>query len=123
MRRIIGFLKLFRYDLLVMLAAMGHRDTPRRIKLLLLAAALYLVSPVDLIPDAIPLAGVMDDVLIVPAAVCGLTRLLPDHVRRDAEWKAERVSRYMPVFVIAASLVVLAWAALFLYGIYKLIAG
>ena len=77
MRRILTFLKLFRYDLLVMLVAIKHRDTPRNVKGLLLAAILYLLSPIDLLPDAIPLAGVIDDVVIVPAAVMGLTKCCP----------------------------------------------
>ena len=50
MRRILTFLKLFRYDLLVMLVALKHRDTPRNVKGLLIAAILYLVSTIDLIP-------------------------------------------------------------------------
>ena len=69
MRRILTFLKLFRYDLLVMLVALKHRDTPRNVKGLLIAAILYLVSPIDLIPDAVPLAGIIDDAVFVPAVV------------------------------------------------------
>ncbi|MBO6203168.1 MAG: DUF1232 domain-containing protein, partial [Selenomonas sp.] len=84
MRRILTFLKLFRYDLLVMLVALKHRDTPRNVKGLLIAAILYLVSPIDLIPDAVPLAGIIDDAVIVPAVVMGLTNMLPAHVRYQA---------------------------------------
>ena len=68
MRRILTFLKIFRYDLVVMLIALRHRDTPRRVKGLLALAILYLVSPIDLIPDTIPLVGILDDAVIVPAA-------------------------------------------------------
>ncbi|MBP3780622.1 MAG: DUF1232 domain-containing protein [Selenomonas sp.] len=121
MRRILTFLKLFRYDLLVMLVALKHRDTPKNVKGLLLAAILYLLSPVDLLPDAIPLAGVIDDVVIVPAAVMGLTKMLPRHVRYQAEEQAGRMLRYMPVIMAAASLFVLCWVALLIYGLYRLI--
>lgn len=123
MRRILSFLKIFRYDLLVLLAALRHRDTPLRIKGLLIAAVLYLISPVDLIPDTIPLAGWVDDMVIVPTAICGLTNMLPSHVRQYAERKADRVTRYMPVLLIAASLFVLCWIGLFVYGVYRLICG
>lgn len=123
MRRILSFLKLFRYDLIVLLAALHHRDTPRWIKGLLAAAVLYLLSPVDLIPDAIPLAGLADDMVVVPAAVCGLTNMLPPHVRQYAELKAERVMRYTPALMIAASLFVLCWMSLMVYGAYRLICG
>lgn len=121
MRRFLSFLKLFRYDLLVLLSALRHRDTPRRIKGILALAVIYLVSPIDIIPDAVPLAGVLDDMVIVPAAICGLTNMLPAHVRWDAERKAERICRYMPLLLIAASLFVLLWVGLLVYGVYRLV--
>lgn len=120
MRRILTFLKIFRYDLLVMLVALRHRDTPKQIKGLLIVAILYLVSPIDLIPDTIPVLGIMDDAVIVPAAVCGLTRLLPGHVRYYAEHRADQIIRYVPVMMLIASLVVLAWLGLLAYGLFKL---
>lgn len=120
MRRFLSFLKLFRYDLIVLLTALGHRDTPRRIKGMLALAVIYLVSPADIIPDAVPLAGILDDMVLVPAAVCGLTNMLPAHVRREAEQKAERIARYMPLLMIGASLFILLWVGLFVYGVYRL---
>ena len=54
MKRLLLFFKLFRHDLIVILLAMRNRRTPKEIKALLIAAGLYLISPIDLIPDAIP---------------------------------------------------------------------
>ena len=122
MRRFLSFLKLFRSDLIVLLTALRHRDTPRRIKAMLGLAVVYLVSPIDIIPDTVPLAGILDDMVIVPAAVCGLTNMLPSHVRREAEMKAERIARYMPLLMIGASLFILLWVGLFVYGAYCLLA-
>ena len=121
MRRILTFLKLFRYDLLVMLVALKHRDTPRNLKGLLIAAIIYLVSPIDLIPDAIPLAGIIDDAVIVPAAVMGLTNMLPSHVRYQAEAQAGKMLRYMPAILFTATLFVVCWLGLVIYGLYRLI--
>lgn len=121
MRKILSFLKIFRYDLLVMLAAVRHPDTPRRVKGLLALAFIYLISPIDLIPDAIPLAGVVDDAVVVPAAVMGLKNLLPTHVRRYAEGQADAVSRYMPAVLIVASLFIFSWVFMIVYGLYRLI--
>lgn len=121
MRRILSFFKIFRYDLLVMLVALKHPDTPKKIKGLLALAVIYLLSPIDLIPDTIPLAGLIDDAVIVPTAVMGLTQLLPSHVRRYAESQADTISRYMPTVLILASLFVLSWVFLIFYGFYKLI--
>lgn len=121
MKRLLLFFKLFRHDLIVIILAMRNRRTPKEIKALLIAAGLYLISPIDLIPDAIPFLGILDDAMIVPATICGLTKLLPYDVRADAEAKANRISRYMPVMIILASLLVISWVGLIVYGIYKLI--
>lgn len=117
MRRIFSFLKLFRKDLIVMVLAIFHRDTPRRIKGLMLLAILYLLSPIDLIPDTIPVVGWLDDAVLVPAVICGLESLLPSHVRAYAEAKADKAAHVAPVFVVLASLFVLAWAILIIYGV------
>jgi len=85
MAKLLGFLKLFRKDLLIMLMAMRHPGTPKAIKGVMLAALLYLISPVDLIPDTIPFFGLMDDAVVLPAAVlrpgCSC---LPSQVRGTA---------------------------------------
>ena len=44
---------------------------------------LYLLSPVDLIPDVIPVLGVMDDIVLVPLAINWLLKRLPASLRRD----------------------------------------
>ena len=120
MNRILTFLKLFRRDILVMLLAVFHRDTPMKVRGLMLAAILYLLSPIDIIPDTIPLLGVMDDVILVPTAVYGLMNLLPEQVRRNSEDKASGLIRRGAVLVIAASIAVLLWLCLLIFGIYTL---
>lgn len=49
---------------------------------------LYLVSPIDLIPDTLPLLGVVDDLVIVPFAIRLLLSRLPLDIRLDAERRA-----------------------------------
>ncbi|BAL82113.1 hypothetical protein SELR_04050 [Selenomonas ruminantium subsp. lactilytica TAM6421] len=120
MKRILTFLKLFRYDLLVMLVALKHRDTPKKVKGLLVAAIIYLISPIDLVPDAIPLAGIIDDAVVVPTVVMGLTNILPSHVRHQAEDQAGKMLRYMPAILAAATLFVVCWLGLIIYGLYRL---
>lgn len=121
MSRFFFFFRLFRRDLLVMLYAMRHRGTPKGVKFLLLLAMLYLVSPVDLIPDTLPVVGWFDDAAIVPAAVCGLTSLLPRYVRTDCEAKAERLTRRAPWIILVASLLILAWVAFLIWLLYRVL--
>jgi len=58
--------------------------TPRTSKFLILAALAYLASPIDLIPDFIPVLGQLDDILIVPALIGLALRLVPPAVKNDA---------------------------------------
>jgi len=120
MGRLIGIFKLFRRDLIIMLLALKNRETPGKVKGLLIAALLYLIFPVDIIPDAVPLAGVLDDAIVVPLAVEGLMKLLPGQVRRESEAQAQYVLRYAPAIVAGASLFIILWLALIIFGIVKL---
>ncbi len=121
MARLLGFLKLFRKDLLIMLMAMRHPGTPKAIKGMMVAALIYLLSPVDFIPDTIPLLGLLDDAVILPAAVCGLLQLLPYRVRQDSEERAWQLERRLPYLLLGASLVVFLWVLLLIWALYSLI--
>ena len=56
--------------MLISLAA--DREVPRTAKLVLAAVAVYLVSPIDIIPDFIPLVGYLDDLLLAAVVVDGV---------------------------------------------------
>lgn len=62
---------------------MRHDRTPRLTRWLLGAALAYAVSPLDLIPDWVPLAGHLDDILIVPLLVWLSLRFVPAEVIAD----------------------------------------
>ena len=121
MGRIISILKLFRRDLIIMLLALKDRETPKSIKGLLVAALLYFLFPVDIVPDAIPILGMADDLIIVPAAVEGLLRMLPERVRREGEAKADHVMHYMPAVLAVATFIIVSWVILVIWGICMLI--
>jgi len=121
MWRLWALLKLFRRELVVMLLAMRHPGTPRGIKGAMLLAVLYLISPIDLIPDAIPVLGVMDDAIIVPAVIGTLLRLLPGQVRADSEAQAQQVARRMPYILLGASILIFLWVVLLIAAIYSLL--
>lgn len=57
--------------------------TPRQAKWALLALALYVASPIDPIPDFIPLIGHLDEIILVPLALARIRRLIPPAVWTD----------------------------------------
>lgn len=68
--------------------ALGHPEAPGWLKAGAAAIVLYLLSPIDLIPDLIPVLGVVDDLVIVPMALRWLLSRLPAHIRAHAESRA-----------------------------------
>jgi uncharacterized membrane protein YkvA (DUF1232 family) len=57
--------------------ALRHPEAPLWLKLGTALIALYVVSPIDLIPDVLPVIGVVDDLVIVPLAIRFLLKRLP----------------------------------------------
>lgn len=70
--------------------------------------AAYALSPVDLIPDFIPILGYLDDLIIVPAGIWFVVRLVPTTLmaefRDEATHRADR-----PISYIAATVIALLW--------------
>ena len=70
-------------DARLMWRALRHPNAPGWLKLGAAGVLLYVLSPVDLIPDVIPLIGVLDDIVVVPLAMRWLLGRLPAHLRAD----------------------------------------
>ena len=85
-----GFAKVLKRQAAAMKYAIEDPRTPRSAKLLGAAFMAYLLSPIDLIPDFIPVVGQLDDIVIVPAGFYLVWRLIPREVWRDAQARAER---------------------------------
>ncbi len=94
----------------VYLAARDPR-TPWAARLLAAAVAAYALSPIDLIPDVIPVLGLLDDLVLVPLGVALVVRLVPPAVMADARARAA-VLADRPVSRIAAAVIVGVWIAL-----------
>lgn len=91
----------------VWLAARDPR-TPLLAKVLALIVAAYAVSPIDLIPDFIPIIGYLDDLIIVPLGIMLVVRLIPAEVMREHRETAAQASR-RPVSCITAGVFILIW--------------
>jgi uncharacterized membrane protein YkvA (DUF1232 family) len=99
-------------DVLTLWFVRGHPDTPWTARLLAALVVAYAFSPIELIPDFIPVLGWLDDVILLPALIWLTVRLLPPHVRahgrQQAEaWLARREAR--PRSRVAAVVIVGLW--------------
>ncbi len=121
MKKLFAFFNIFRRDIVTMLIAIKNPRTPLKLKGILALAVIYLVSPVDFLPDAIPLAGIVDDMVVVPAAVYGVMNLLPASVRSDSEAKAAAVFRHVPLVVACVTIFIGLWLLLIVFGIYSFV--
>lgn len=84
---------------------------PWPIRLLALGVAAYALSPIDLIPDFIPILGYVDDLLIVPLGLWWVLRSLPTEVLVDSRALAATLLA-KPRNYFAAACFVLIWVAL-----------
>lgn len=97
------------------LAARDPR-VPWLARLLAIAVAAYALSPIDLIPDFIPLLGWLDDLIIVPLGLWAVRRLIPGPLWAELHGAAETASE-RPSSRAGMAFILLLWAAL-LYLIY-----
>ena len=97
-----------------------HPDTPWAARLLALAVAPYALSPIDLIPDFVPVLGYLDDLLLVPLGLLLVIRLTPESVLAACRARAETVLE-RPRSKAAAACIVVFWvlcAAALTYGLW-----
>lgn len=97
-------------ETLVLYLAARHPSTPWYARALAAGVAAYALSPIDLIPDFIPVIGYLDDLLIVPAGIALAIRLVPAPVMAECRARAEEAfAQGRPVSRAAAIAVVITW--------------
>ena len=106
--------KKIKRDIPAVFTALKDEETPIAAKILAAIVIVYALSPIDLIPDFIPVLGYLDDVILLPALIALTIKLIPDSVmercRNQAEnlWidgKPEKWYYAIPVVLIWALLI------------------
>ena len=124
--RLEGWARTLRRDAHAVWLAARDPRMPRHLRWLALATVAYALSPIDLIPDAIPLLGLLDDLIVVPLGLALVLRLAPAELvaecrRRaaadiaagaDGERAAGRLGATLVVVTWLASAALLAWLLL-----------
>ena len=107
--------QLKQHTLTVYFAARDPR-MPLAVRLLALLVAAYALSPIDLIPDFIPVIGYLDDLVLVPLGLALVVRLTPPEIMDDARAKAQQAAS-RPVSYSAGVVILALWLALAWLGI------
>jgi uncharacterized membrane protein YkvA (DUF1232 family) len=107
-------------EVVVLWICTRHPRTPWLAKALALTLVGYALSPIDLIPDFIPVLGYLDDLVIVPLGVWLVLKLVPEDVMAECRAEADlRIEewRSVPRSRLAAAVIVVLWlSALALLG-------
>lgn len=88
--------------------AARHPDTPWPARLLAGLVVAYALSPIDLIPDVIPLLGYLDDIILVPAGIALVLRLIPPAVMDECRARAAAAPA-RPRSLAGAACIVVLW--------------
>ncbi|QDY42457.1 YkvA family protein [Candidatus Pantoea soli] len=113
--------RLIKRDVLTLWFACRDPRTPGWFKVLAFGIVAYALSPIDLIPDFIPILGLLDDAIIVPLGVIILLRLLPREIRISSAERAEvqRARGRKIVSWTGFGLTLLIWLAVVIYLVHR----
>lgn len=114
-QRLLAWASAVKRDSITLWFAARDRRTPWLPKAIAIFVVAYALSPIDLIPDVIPVIGYLDDALLLPGLIWLAIRLTPAPIVADCrgladEWIAAR--RRLPRSQIAAVVIVGIWTAL-----------
>ena len=102
-------------QLLTVYCVARDRRTPRLVRFLVLLVAAYAFSPLDLIPDFIPVLGYLDDLLLIPLGVCLIIRLTPPEILADAKASALQLAQ-QPVSYCGAVIIAVIWVLVLVFA-------
>jgi len=88
--------KALKRDIPAVLMALKHPHTPWYAKASALLIVVYALSPIDLIPDFVPVLGYLDDLIILPALVALTIGWIPKEVMQECRLEAEQMANGKP---------------------------
>ena len=114
MERLKEWAQRLKAELVALWFSTRHPRTPFYAKALAMALVAYAFSPIDLIPDFIPVLGYLDELILLPIGIWAVLKLVPEEVMLDcreqaARWLDERRSK--PRSYLGAALVIALWLA------------
>ncbi|MBI3061610.1 MAG: DUF1232 domain-containing protein [Deltaproteobacteria bacterium] len=103
---------------------LAYKDprVPWYAKLLAACVVAYAFSPIDLIPDFIPVLGYLDDLILVPLGIYFVLKLIPDDVMSECRGKVQATSgQKRPANYLVATIIIAIWILLALLSVHLLL--
>ena len=119
-KKLKAWAKRLKQELKALDIALTENLVPWYVKVLIIITLGYALSPIDLIPDFIPILGLLDDLIIIPLLISLITRLVPKEVMAYCREQAEIRKISLKKNWRFALVIVVIWTIL-AYHIYKLI--
>jgi uncharacterized membrane protein YkvA (DUF1232 family) len=114
--RIKTWAKQLKRKVFILYFACKDTRTPWYAKGFAVCVVAYAFSPIDLIPDFIPIFGYLDDVILIPLGVAFALKMIPKSVIQECTLKAEkRMKNGKPKNWLVGSLIILVWIIAFLW--------
>ncbi len=107
-------------ELLALSLAARHPETPWPAKLLALMTVAYALSPIDLIPDFIPVIGMLDDLVLLPLGIALVIKMIPRHVLEECREKSLLQEPLKKNNRMAALFIILIWLGISIMAVLVL---
>ncbi|RSK27676.1 DUF1232 domain-containing protein [Bacillus sp. HMF5848] len=121
MEKIKAWARNLKKQIFILYVAYKDKRVPWYAKLFTACIVAYAFSPIDLIPDFIPILGYLDDLIIIPLGIFIALKMIPNDVIADCIVKAEEIMKNgKPKNWFVGSLIVLTWSMLFLWIMIKI---
>ncbi len=98
-----------RQSLIALSLAVKHPDTPILTKYWILFIVAYALSPIDLIPDFIPIIGYLDDLILLPLGIWLAVKMIPGSVWIACCFQAAQQDYKLPISQNAGIFIILIW--------------
>lgn len=95
--------------ILLLFSAMRDARTPWYVKGLVFLVLAYIISPIDIIPDFIPVIGLLDEVILVPIALALIYKLIPVSVKQELLAKELDDTSKRNLIITGSILVIFVW--------------
>ncbi|HAU1718445.1 TPA: DUF1232 domain-containing protein [Legionella pneumophila] len=121
MNKIKQFAKLMKLQLRTLNKVRLDPRTPWLAKFIILLVVAYAISPIDLIPDFIPILGYIDDLILLPLGIYLAIKLIPKEVWQDCKMRVKDEDASLPNNYYVTAIIIGCWLAVILGIIHWII--